>query len=693
MTTHIRILLVISLLIIASTASFLLDGRNSNSEFKVDLSYQSHTTPDSLVRVEHYGQVEQGSFFLKQANMPGYLLSPLIDTNVDIVVTGLVARAVVTQEFSNPTDDWVNGIYAFPLPENAAIVHLTMHIGERKIVGQIHPKQKAKKLYQQAKATGKKASLLVQNRPNLFTNHVANIGPGEKITVTIEYQQTVAFNNDTFTLRFPTTITKRYLPTNQKTDEQQTLQENGWGLTQPSFTENRQDSDSETSQPMHKVAINITLNTGFPLADISSEHHPIMTNEISSGQYRVSLEQDMIANRDFLLRWQAIPHNTPTAAHFIQTANTEHYGMIMLMPSTSNTVAASLSREVIFVIDTSGSMAGTSIQQAKKALISAVAELKETDTFNIIEFSTTANKVYQHSVPASDINKSNASTFIEQLNANGGTEILSALQLALGQQAQNTERLRQVIFITDGAVGNEATLFSYIDKHIQGSRLFTVGIGAAPNSYFMTEAATMGKGTFTYVNSINSVQQQMQSLFSKLRSPVLMNLEANFNQTIEMYPRKLPDLYQGEPIMISYFSQEPVTEMQVTGQMRQQQWQQTLALQNSGKQTGLSTLWARRKIAQLSRDKYKGEDADTVNQNILQLAMKHHLVSPMTSLVAIDVTPTAQKMSDDRQVKNHRPHGQVGVLPQTATSATLQAVLALLILGFTLCFRLLNKRH
>ena len=203
----------------------------------------------------------------------------------------------------------------------------------------------------------------------------------------------------------------------------------------------------------------------------------------------------MIANQDFVLNWQAAANNQPTAAHFSQVRGDEHFGMIMLMPPVSNSDITPLNREVIFVIDTSGSMAGTSMQQAKKALTLAVQELAETDTFNIIQFDSSAVNMSHVPLLATRENKNRAISYIKQLSAYGGTEIKLALQLALRQQYTDSEKLRQVIFITDGAVSNEAQLFNYINKNLQKSRLFTVGIGSAPNSFFMTEAAKVGKGT------------------------------------------------------------------------------------------------------------------------------------------------------------------------------------------------------
>lgn len=694
MIKRLRFAIVLSLLFIIgafqyATPLFLDDNQqssNTQSSFKVDVSYESTTQDMPDVHVSDYGQVEQGSFFLQREGQQGYLLSPLLDTKVDINVTGLVARAKVTQVFTNTSEEWVNGIYVFPLPENAAVDHLEMHIGNRRIVGEIHPKQKAKAIYEQAKREGKKASLLVQERPNLFKNSVANIGPGERIQVTIEYQQAVTYKQDTFSLRFPTTVTERYLPKQNLVDSEVEVDESGWGITQPFYAQSSQSQELEPLQPQNKVAMNITLNTGFELDKIKSEFHPIAQAQTEPGRYEVSLKQDMIANQDFVLSWQPKPNQHPKAAHFVQQTKQGHYGMVMLMPPDIGVEAKSLAREVVFIIDTSGSMSGDSMQQAKMALAYAVQDLPATDTFNLIEFDSEASQMWASAQPATAENKDYASDYIASLSADGGTEMLSALQLGLGQQTQENKGIRQVIFITDGSVGNETQLFAYIQDNLQKSRLFTVGIGSAPNSFFMSEAARMGKGTFTYIGSINSVQLKMQSLFSKLTHPVLADLLINFSEDVEFYPRNIPDLYKDEPVMVSYKSDAQIDNLTVTGTLKNQYWQKAMSLQKGAKQNGLDVLWARRKIAQLDRDKLFGQDFEQTNKQILDVAMNHHLVSSMTSLVAVDKTPTALDVSRDSQVKNAPPKGLLrGNLPQTATAAQLQFLLALLLMGAGLC--------
>jgi len=670
MNKRTRITIVLSLLFLAGAIRFgsplFMNSEaktlESSSTFNIAMSYEKTVRERPLTHVADYQDVEQGSFFIEDNNDEGFILSPLLDTQVELTVTGLVARAEVTQTFTNPSQEWVNGIYVFPLPENAAVDHLSMFIGDRIIQGQVQPKATAKAIYEQAKQEGRKASLLTQSRPNLFTNSVANIGPGESIKVVIEYQQAVHFEDDTFSLTFPTTLTQRYLPADAQANH-----------------------DSPGSQ-RNKVAIEVKLDAGFPLSEISSAHHALNKQETTPDVYRISLQESMTANQDFTLNWKSEATSLPTLAHFVEDIGDTHYGMVLLMPPSESGTQDAVKREVIFVIDTSGSMHGESIQQAQKALALAIDKLAPDDVFNVIEFNSTAASLWAMPQQASRINKGNAVSFIDSLDAEGGTEMMSALQLALGRQQTGEEKLRQVIFITDGAIGNEAALFSYIHENLQQSRLFTVGIGSAPNRFFMTEAAMMGKGTYTFVDTKEDVASQMQALFDKLTHPVLTDIALDLPEQAEIFPYPLPDLYKGQPLTISYKAYTPIDNMLVSGERQDKQWHQTVSLNKGSEQSGLNVLWARRKIAQLERNKYKGSDPMATDEKILRVAMQHHLVSSMTSLVAVDITPTALAFSEDRQVKNLMPLGQsAGRLPQTATPATLYLFIAIVFMGFALC--------
>jgi Ca-activated chloride channel family protein len=308
--------------------------------------------------------------------------------------------------------------------------------------------------------------------------------------------------------------------------------------------------------------------------------------------------------------------------------------------------------------------------------------------------------LWSFSRAASDTNKQSAREFVQGLEANGGTNMRPALEIALNKTLDEyRQRVRQVIFITDGSVGNDQELVNYITNNIADSRLFTVGIGAAPNSYFMREAAAMGKGSFTYIGSVTSVKEKMEALFSKLENPTLTELFADFSTDVEVYPRQLPDLYLGEPLLISYKTNMPMSDLYVSGMAQDKPWSKVMALDTSANQIGLNVLWARRKITQLTRDRMVSSDKDELKAQIENVAMQHHLVSAYTSLVAVDTTPTALDISHDRELKPHLPlsmnktRSLQGRLPQTSTDGPLHLLFGLILMGVAVCIRSRQKNH
>jgi Ca-activated chloride channel family protein len=675
-----------------------------------------------------YRDVEHGSlFFVKengsdQANT--YIPSPLVKTEVNIDVTGIIARTRVSQTFHNSGSSWVNGIYAFPLPENAAVDHLLLHVGDRIIEGQIQPKETAIKIFEQAKREGKKASLVEQQRPNLFTNSVANIGPGETVIVTLEYQQTIEYKDKQFSLRFPMTISPRYMPASPIDVD---FSEQGWAQANtlepklkhlgnqsqtinPSANNVSEVEMSETdTQPSNNISLNVNLQVGFSLSTISSDFHPINTLEVNKEQYQITLQNAALANRDFVLQWQTENTDTPNAAHFIEQKNGQEYGLIMLMPPQQS-VINTLQREVVFVLDTSGSMEGESIIQAKQALIMGIVQLGAEDRFNIIEFNSHARRLWIDAKRANEAHKNAAIEFVRGLSADGGTEMAEALHMALLEQSLQNEStyLRQIVFITDGSVANEEALMKLIKQNLGASRLFTVGIGSAPNSYFMSEAALTGKGTFTYIGAVSQVNTKMQELLTKLSSPSMQDMHLSFMQNTEFYPSVIPDLYSDEPLIISYRSDLAESAgvqqtIKLSGRQADSTWAVSLDLTSQSNNSGLGVFWARSKIAQLSRDRRESSsqvERDQLKQDITETAMTHHLVSQYTSLVAVDVTPSKpeNRVATDGIAGNSLPHGwrgtgQFGQLPQTATPAPLKLLIGLILIGFVICTQLLSRKR
>ncbi|MCK5498089.1 MAG: marine proteobacterial sortase target protein, partial [Gammaproteobacteria bacterium] len=662
-------------------------------------------------------EVKQGSLLFKnvQGSTRNYTQAPTLDTDVHIQITGMTARATVKQNFHNDSADWKEGIYVFPLPENAAVDQLRMHIGERIIEGQIKEKQQARKEYQQAKASGKRASLVEQERPNIFTTSVANIGPYENIVIEITYQQTIRYSDEVFSLRFPMVVAPRYIPGKMVVSG---FEGTGWSVNTdqvpdaskitPPVLNTEQDSEHRSINP---VKIKIDLDAGFLLSHIDSPYHQINIGIPDKTRYSIQLQNKQVpANRDFVLVWQAEPENSPKAALFTEEKGSDIYSLIMLMPPTSET-ASVLHREVIFVIDTSGSMSGPSIVQAKQALNLALTRLKPGDRFNIIQFNSYTDKLFHFPQPVSHHALRQAQQYVDNLEAQGGTEMAPALRAALLKQNNHVDDknadVRQIIFLTDGSIGNEDALFSIIQSQLGDSRLFTIGIGSAPNSHFMNRAAKFGRGTHTYIGNVSEVQTKMETLFTKLESPVLTNIHiqwpedcANQNCGIESWPQNIPDLYLSEPLLISTKSVTLPESLTIKGEIAGKKWQASLNLKGGQKDSGIPVIWARKKIAalmdQMSQNQNtEGDKAEELRNNIVETALEHHLVSKYTSLIAVDVTParTREALLKSHALPVNLPAGWdynkvFGHMPTTATNATVAFMSGLLMLfaGMILLF-------
>lgn len=632
--------------------------------------------------------ITQGSLLLRAGKdtQP----APLLHTSVKMQVAGLTARVRVQQRFRNPGDAWVEGVYVFPLPEDAAVDHMSLQIGERRIVGQIQERAEAKRTYQQAARSGRKASLVEQERPNMFTTSVANIAPGEEVTVEIEYQQSVRYDNGLFTLRFPTVVGPRYIP--GAPVERGGEDGGGWSDDTTEVADASRITPPVVHPkhgPINPLSLDIDLDAGVPLERVASPYHSIRSDKQGPGRYRVTLTKGEVpAERDFVLEWRARASAAPQSAGFIEHRHGEYYVSLILLPPLSVEPTAPTPREAVFVIDVSGSMQGASIDQAKQALLLALDRLKPHDRFNVIRFNNTSHALYPAPQPASADNLKHAKAFVSALHADGGTEMAAALRTALSGKTPEGY-LRQVVFLTDGAVGNEQQLFAIIRAELGASRLFTVGIGSAPNSHFMTTAAEYGRGTFTYIGAIKEVRTRMEELFRKLERPALTDIQVEWPQGIEVeaWPKRIPDLYIGEPLTVSARLRVLPDSLPVRGRFAGQAWQGTLRLTDTKPHTGVAVLWARRKIEALTVQMREAQDHAAARQAIVDVALRHHLVSRHTSLVAVDVTPARNEADalHTRTMPTNLPNGWkyeavFGHLPQTATSAQLQQLIGLMLL-------------
>ena len=603
--------------------------------------------------------------------------APILNTDVKITVSGVALRAVVKQQFQNPSAEWVEGVYSFPLPTGAAVNELRMKVGERVIVGEIHERQQAEQRYQQAKKTGRKASIVKAHRPNLFTTKVANLGPGETVEVEIAYFQELPLSTDMQQLRFPMVIGPRYAPAANNESNEAALDSSLPSI--PTVT------DGPAGH--NPVSIEVLLNLGVNLAAIRSLYHEVAI-EHRDTNYRVTLSDGAVpADRDFVLEFAPATSAIPETALLSEQNDTYQYGLVMLMPPQAS-AGARLAREVTVILDRSGSMGGASIVQAKAALLLALEQLTPRDRFNIVQFNSTSDQLFAEYTAVSPETLQLAKSYVGKLTATGGTEMMGALARAF-KLVGSPEHVQQVVFITDGNVSNETQLFNYIEGELRNRRLFTVGIGSAPNQYFLQQAAASGRGFHTAIGDLSEVEQRMSAMFKKLQKPLLRDIEITLiddtvggapAKQIAYWPKKIPDLYAGEPLAMSVRAKPGPVKLRLAGKLPDRHWHADLTLHGGQQRRGLAELWGQRKIDSLMSDYRravaKPERQAEIRQAVIDTALESHLVSKFTSFVAVDKTPSNIALDKNvaKKVARNLPHAwtlgkTAGVLPQTATDA------------------------
>ena len=607
-----------------------------------------------------------------------------LDISADIEVNGLVAYAKIKQVFINPYNLELEAKYQFPLPEDAAIKHLKVKVGEQEIIGQIMEKQAAKAVYNRAKQQGKKASLVQQQRPNLFTNNIANIPAQSTVVVTLEFIMPVTFVDNKLSLTLPLAMTTRY----HSNDVQQSKMQQEIELTAPIA---KSLADSQAS-------INIALNAGASISTINSNSHKINSTALTQDQssYLITLTHEQaLADRDFTLHWQLQASQQPQISSFTEQVNGEYFTLLTFFPPQLES-SATLARDIIFIIDTSGSMQGNSMTQAKTSLEQAVLQLNEKDSFNIIAFNNTVDLLFPITHMASQRNIGQAQQFISRLQADGGTEMYRPLSQALimdKAQQQTEKAIRQVVFITDGAVANEFELMQLLDGAQRNFRLFTVGIGAAPNGYFMKKAAQFGRGSYVFIQNNADVQSQMSALMAKISHPAISNISLMFDnqvhQQVEAYPKKITDLYLGEPMQVTLKSKLPITSVQVMGDTATLPWYQQVIVDDSRSAQAISTLWAREKIADLLDSLVTGANKEQVKTEVIATSITHQTLSPYTSFIAVEkplensVLTAKNRASNGKHQANAfaRAHENLMVaMPRTALGWHQQLLIGLLLM-------------
>ncbi|MGK9234377.1 marine proteobacterial sortase target protein [Inquilinus limosus] len=593
------------------------------------------------------GEMQSGALLFRANEKGRYVEAPRLGTDVDLAVSGPTARARVTQVFQNPTDRWVEAVYVYPLPEDGAVDTLKMVVGDRVITGDIAPREEARRTYEAARQAGQTAGLVEQERPNLFTTSVANVGPGETVLIQIEYQESMRQSGDRFSLRVPLVVAPRYSPAPVAQSVDFAPGQGGWGRTTTDPVPDRDRItppvlDLREHAPVNPVTLTVRLQAGFPIGEVVSANHAVDIEAQGPDSRVITMKGPVPANRDFELSWTPAAGAAPSVGLFRERVAGEDYVLAFVTPPALQQAEDKRPRDVVFVIDNSGSMGGASMDQAKASLLYALGRLSPADRFNVVRFDDTLDVLFPDVVPADAEHIGEAKAFVSALEASGGTEMVPAMKAALTDRGDDGRaRLRQVVFLTDGAIGNEQQLFDAIAAMRGRSRVFMVGIGSAPNTFLMSRAAELGRGTFTQIGAPGQVEERMRSLFEKLESPVVTNLSARFSAGgADATPETLPDLYRGEPVVLTAKLASLSGTIEVKGMIGDRPWIVTLPVAQAAEGRGLSKLWARRRIADAEVAQTLGQiTPEQADQRILSLALQHHLVTRLTSLVAIDRTP------------------------------------------------------
>ena len=595
----------------------------------------------------------EGGLILRSSEGEVATTIPAMRLGTDIVanVSGQIARVTVTQAFRNTSNQWMEATYLYPLPEEGAVDTLSMVVGNRIFRGNIKPREEARQIYEEARDNGQKAGLVEQARPNMFQNSIANVGPGETVLIQIEYQAPIRFVAGEYALRMPLVVGPRYTPGGGA--------QNGKSLSRAARLAGDTNVTAPVADPsmvaragggLNPVSITVNLDPGFSIAEITSAYHEVNVGGIGEGQDNtrtVTLAEGAVpADRDFELSWRP-SGSIPSGGLWRERHGELDYVMAVITPPSLERLGEAphepMAREMIFVIDNSGSMAGQSMPAARRSLLYALSTLRPQDRFNIIRFDDTMDQLFENAVPADARNIDEATRFTNRLDAEGGTEMLPALRAALAGGATSEEgHVRQVIFLTDGSLSNESEMMEEIARNRGDSRVFMVGIGSAPNSYLMRRMAEAGRGTFTHVGISDEAENEMQSLLDRLAAPVATDLTACVEGgNIDFAPRDLPDLYAGEPLVLLGRTRHLAGTLTISGNLDGRRWSETLDLTEAAPSEAVAKLWANRRIADIEAERWSGEMSyELADMAIEELGMDFHLVTSRTSLVAVDETPT-----------------------------------------------------
>ena len=567
---------------------------------------------------------------------------PLKHTDVKADVTGPLARVTVTQEFQNPYSSPIEAVYIFPLPANSAVDDMTMLIGDRRVKAAIKPRDEAQKIYENAKQHGQTASLLNQERPNIFTQAVANILPGQSIKIEIRYVENLSYDDGTYRLTFPMVVGPRYIP-GEPTGKQGT----GWA------PDTDRVNDASRITPLvaakgqragHDISLQVALHAGVSLEDLHSKTHDVAINRTGASEATIALkDQASIPNKDFILEWTVAGRQIKDA---VLTHHDQRGGFFTLMLTPPKRVAPTEAtpKEIVFVIDTSGSMMGYPLDKAKEAMNAAIANLNPRDTFNLITFSGDTHLLFPAPVPATAAHIAQAKQFLDGNRGGGGTEMMKAIKASL-DPSDEQDHIRIVCFMTDGYVGNDMEIIGEVQRH-PNARVFSFGIGSSVNHFLLDKMSEYGRGEVEYVGLNEDGSAAAKRFHERVQSPLLTDITIDWNglPVEDALPGRLNDLFSAKPLILAgRYTHAAKGVIKIHGKQLGRPVVREVEVNFPDRNTtspAIATLWARNKVDSLMAQDWdglqRGQFKDALKSQVTDLGVKFHLMTQFTSLVAVE---------------------------------------------------------
>jgi Uncharacterized protein containing a von Willebrand factor type A (vWA) domain len=550
---------------------------------------------------------------------------PLKHTDVKADITGFIGRVTVTQDFVNNASDKIEAVYVFPLPPNSAVSDMSMLVGDRRVKGAIKRREEARALYEAAVARGQVAGLLEQERPNIFTQSVANILPGEKVRIMISYVQTLKYEDGNYSFDFPMVVGPRYIP-RSTTDGQR---------ISPPVT-------AQGTRAGHDISIAVNVDAGVPIDAVHCLTHDVTVDRPGPSRAVIRLKDHAtLPNKDFIVKYDVAGKKIEDTVLTHRSSRGGFFTLI-LQPPERVRVEEVTPKELVFVLDTSGSMMGFPIEKAKESMRYALEGLNPRDTFNLITFSGDTHILFPNPVAATPENLATAKRFLETRSGSGGTEMMKAIRASL-EGTHQQDHVRVVCFMTDGYVGNEDEIIREIRTH-PNARIFSFGIGSAVNHYLLDKMAEYGKGEVDYVGLQDDGSAAARRFHERVRNPLLTDVTVEYAglQVNDVFPNRVPDLFSAKPVVITgRYERAGKGTITLRGNLAGKAYKRDIAVEfpsSELKHDVLASLWARTKVDSLMH----GDRQFDAREEITRLGLDYHLMTPFTSFVAVEEVTITQ---------------------------------------------------